>query len=381
MDSSVVTLEENSLFQENNKIWYTTGEHNLVLDYVSNEPYNTLMIVETYFPTTTDSEGNSVPDEKNIRIKLQTENLINTSAYGEIEILLSIPTTGGSRQFIEKHVILTAQQNYWLIFGDELTGDESYTGESAYFSQPNTQYPNANRDFTDGSRFYIFNETNFVNGVKPQARDSLYSMLLSDYIAQNILSDYENGISEAQVQIGCSDYLDSKGNNVKNWSQGEILEVGDIILIYPRQDKKENFLGCVTNRRVEYTGCPFESLTLQELHREQLQTPTIALEESILSWGKIENANLYFVYADNSLIAEINDDGSTNSFSIDLFDILSDFDEHEIYIIASSLSYKNSKESNRVTYTRFKVIDNGDGSITIINASVIEEPEQVTIGV
>ena len=73
MDSSVVTLEENSLFQENNKIWYTTGEHNLVLDYVSNEPYNTLMIVETYFPTTTDSEGNSVPDEKNIRIKLRLQ--------------------------------------------------------------------------------------------------------------------------------------------------------------------------------------------------------------------------------------------------------------------------------------------------------------------
>lgn len=57
MDSSVVTLEENSLFQENNKIWYTTGEHNLVLDYVSNEPYNTLMIVETYFPTTTIRKG------------------------------------------------------------------------------------------------------------------------------------------------------------------------------------------------------------------------------------------------------------------------------------------------------------------------------------
>lgn len=95
---------------------------------------------------------------------------------------------------------------------------------------------------------------------------------LHSIIANNILSDYSDGIRSGSVTIALGDLYDTNGDKVKDWSQGDMLDIGDIIRIdddneghtnitYPNGDP---IYFRVVGRRFRYAGVPMLDLELQE---------------------------------------------------------------------------------------------------------------------
>lgn len=96
---------------------------------------------------------------------------------------------------------------------------------------------------------------------------------LATQISKNITTDYKNGIETMRLTVCCADYKDTYGVVRKNWSKGEIFEVGDIV----RVDKDNNGtpavtykngnakLWKVTGRTFRNEGVPLVDLELQEI--------------------------------------------------------------------------------------------------------------------
>lgn len=96
---------------------------------------------------------------------------------------------------------------------------------------------------------------------------------LAQVIANNIVSDYKNGVSTCRVTVTCGDYADEYGVVRKHWEKGEIFQVGDIV----RLDKDNNgtpamtykngktMLWKVTGRTFRHAGVPLIDLELQEI--------------------------------------------------------------------------------------------------------------------
>lgn len=88
-----------------------------------------------------------------------------------------------------------------------------------------------------------------------------------------LLENYGNGVSVANITIGCLDLYDINGNKVKDFSKGEIIQVGDIV----RVDKDNNgnslwsykngssMFWRVTGRNFRKVGVPMIDLELQEV--------------------------------------------------------------------------------------------------------------------
>lgn len=89
----------------------------------------------------------------------------------------------------------------------------------------------------------------------------------------NIVSDYSLGISTAKITISCSNIYDINGNKQKDFSKGEILQVGDIVRV--DKDNKGNSLWNYSNGKPKYwrvtgrnfrkIGVPLIDLELQEV--------------------------------------------------------------------------------------------------------------------
>ena len=96
---------------------------------------------------------------------------------------------------------------------------------------------------------------------------------IATQIANNIVSDYKNGVSTCRVTVNCGDYADEYGVVRKHWEKGEIFQVGDIV----RLDKDNNgtpamtykngktMLWKVTGRTFRHAGVPLIDLELQEI--------------------------------------------------------------------------------------------------------------------
>lgn len=79
-------------------------------------------------------------------------------------------------------------------------------------------------------------------------------------IENNILFDYKNGIKTGKITVCCSDYYYLDGNIAKNWSTGEILEVGDIV-----KNEGDETIWRITGRNFRKVGVPMIDLELQEV--------------------------------------------------------------------------------------------------------------------
>lgn len=96
---------------------------------------------------------------------------------------------------------------------------------------------------------------------------------ISNLISNNIKNDYNGGIADATVTVTCSNYYDINGNLTKDWSKGEIIQVGDIVRI--DKDNEGNSasyykdgtprLWRVTGRTFKKQGVPLIDLELQEI--------------------------------------------------------------------------------------------------------------------
>lgn len=99
------------------------------------------------------------------------------------------------------------------------------------------------------------------------------NLQIKDYLKQLLVEDYSTGISSAKVSIICNDMYDDNKNIIKDWSKGEILQVGDIVRI----DKDNNGNSAVkyadgsdmyfriTGCKFRYSGVPLIDLELQEI--------------------------------------------------------------------------------------------------------------------
>lgn len=94
-----------------------------------------------------------------------------------------------------------------------------------------------------------------------------------DYMAENIISDYKNGIKTMDIEMFCSNmYYDYDNSLAKNWSNGEILERGDIVVIKDSNDKNmfNNADGSeitweVVSVQFNYSGMPKLTVKLMEI--------------------------------------------------------------------------------------------------------------------
>ena len=98
-------------------------------------------------------------------------------------------------------------------------------------------------------------------------------IILAEAVANNIISDYKNGVSTCRVTVTCGDYADEYGVVRKHWAKGEIFQVGDIV----RLDRDNNgtpamtykngktMLWKVTGRTFRHAGVPLIDLELQEI--------------------------------------------------------------------------------------------------------------------
>ena len=100
-------------------------------------------------------------------------------------------------------------------------------------------------------------------------------------ITDNIVEDYSSGINTTTMTIACADYYDTHHNKVKDWTKGEIVEVGDIVRIDADNDgnsvweynDKQPIYWKVVGRRFRYVGVPLVDLQLQQLVYKTLTRP------------------------------------------------------------------------------------------------------------
>lgn len=87
---------------------------------------------------------------------------------------------------------------------------------------------------------------------------------MSHILATNILNDYSDGLKTAKCTIGCMDYYDTQANLIKNWSIGNILDVGDLVSCDGNKG-----IWRVTGRTFRKEGVPMIDLELQEVKTDK----------------------------------------------------------------------------------------------------------------
>lgn len=85
---------------------------------------------------------------------------------------------------------------------------------------------------------------------------------LVDKIKNNVLTDYENGIPTATIDLFCGSLSNGNPSQIIDWSSGEILSVGDKIKF---ADDKEGLMWDITGRTFTYNASPKIRLELKKL--------------------------------------------------------------------------------------------------------------------
>lgn len=102
--------------------------------------------------------------------------------------------------------------------------------------------------------------------------DNYGDIEMKDIVRNTILEDYSQGVRTANLKVFPSDLYNTNGNLAKNWKNGEIIEIDDILLIQDKdgndvlQDKNNlDVYFRVVDRKVIYEGQILIELTLQEI--------------------------------------------------------------------------------------------------------------------
>lgn len=90
---------------------------------------------------------------------------------------------------------------------------------------------------------------------------------LYQYLAQNILNDYKNGIKTKTIKIACADYYSTQSPNSKliDWQKGKIFDIGQFVNIETEKNTDGRYINWkVTGREFIFDGVPMLKLELQE---------------------------------------------------------------------------------------------------------------------
>lgn len=140
-------------------------------------------------------------------------------------------------------------QTEWSNFiGDVEIEDRQYNKyftDYFTFSILKTTYENTSTTISLGE-----NRVNLPSNELMQDTTTINSQKIINYIYKNIVKDYSNGVEDGNVTIGCANYY-KDGTLVKNWENGEIINVGDIITF----DNARKFK--ITSANFRKTGVPF----------------------------------------------------------------------------------------------------------------------------
>jgi len=96
---------------------------------------------------------------------------------------------------------------------------------------------------------------------------------IQNIINSNIVSDYSNGVMSGKLTVSCGDYYTINNQLAKNWANGQIFNVGDIVRVDKDNNGNSLYIDAnnnpvywkITGRTFRYSGCPYLDLELQEV--------------------------------------------------------------------------------------------------------------------
>lgn len=160
---------------------------------------------------------------------------------------------------------------YAIIFSDYLRINFTQAESITSLVSLNVYYESYNSSFSEKLTDY---DIELEENELLQSNTTYNSSNMANLLQQNILSDYENGILTGTISVGCLNYYNTDKTISKNWGNGFILEVGDIVRIDNDNDGKENLVigkdgndvfFKVTGRNFRHSGVPLIDLELQEI--------------------------------------------------------------------------------------------------------------------
>ena len=190
------------------------------------------------------------------------------------------------------------------------------------------------------------------------------NLKISDIIDYNIKKDYKNGVLSGNTEIFCTNMFSQDGTKIKNWGNGEILDIGDIV--YFENDftsKGEQRYWKITGRNFIYNGSPTLQLELQNVNFVQSEEEKTILNKSILQDEEYIfdfNQDINDIYF--AIKISINDEIITSQF-YNLNAVQDDFGEDVHF---------NNIELETVGLERLAIRNYNDTAITIIGINWIK---------
>lgn len=205
----------------------------------------------------------SLSDDSFITCSSGSSNSVFDVEFSILSKTIYYPLTGGGTQPPQSDYMIGSSTKYEpnklsiSIYGDvrEISFDEISASSSNISESKNPAKITINN---------LISDKTVINNIE-----------IVDIIKNNILSDYSNGISNASITIVCSSYYDVNGNLVKDWSKGEIIQVGEIVRIDKDNEgnSASNYkdgaprLWRVIGRTFRKQGVPLIDLELQEIRQ------------------------------------------------------------------------------------------------------------------
>ena len=190
--------------------------------------------------------------------------------------------------------------------GDYVDGSREYyylANLSLELLSDNLETTSDTENYGTGTNKYEFSTNNLL--MQP------YNDISSNF-AENILEDYKNGLKTASTTILCSDYYDINGNKIKNWSKGEIINVGDIIRVDKdnignsliKDNHGSDMYFQITSRNFRYNGVPLLDLELRQIKPLDKYKIIIPEDTNNIINIKVVDANTGVIYKNGDEVEE-----------------------------------------------------------------------------
>lgn len=143
----------------------------------------------------------------------------------------------------------------------------SINGNTTEFS-----FKNETEHYGGVNNVYGFEQNKLIQNGTVYTYDDGTIMDIGEYIAQNIITDYAQGLSYMTLTVVCDDIYDINGKLVKKFSKGEMFEKGDIVRVdkdnkgtsYNKYLNGDDVYYRITGINHRYSGVLLIDLELQE---------------------------------------------------------------------------------------------------------------------